>query len=110
MNKSLEYLISLQEIDLIIKEKDLEEKSGFKISDFEALKEARKKIIIKLEPALYGKYERLKERYGNSVVSVVDGVCLGCFSRLPTSLVSKKNKNEEIHNCPNCGRFLYWVE
>ena len=110
MNKSLEYLLQLQQIDIQIKEKDVEEKLGFKINDIESLKEAREKIVAKLGQQLYNKYERIKNAYGNSVVSVVDGICLGCFSVLPTALVSQKDKNEKIINCPNCGRFLFWHE
>lgn len=110
MNKYLEYLLQLQQIDIQIKEKEVEEKIGFKFDNIEKLKDAREKIIEKLGPQLYNKYERIKNAYGNSVVPVVNGICLGCFSVLPTALVSQKDNNEKIINCPNCGRFLTWLE
>ncbi|RKZ22548.1 hypothetical protein DRQ20_06055 [bacterium] len=110
MNKQLLFLISLQELDILIKEKEKEEEMGFPIKPCEELKKAREKIIEKIDAHLMRRYERLSERYGNPVVPVVDGICQGCYMLLPTSLISQKAKNERIHTCPNCGRFLYWVD
>jgi len=110
MNDDLRRLISLQELDLLIKEREKEEEAGFHLQGAEEFKKARETIISFLPPHLYRKYQRLKERYGNAVVPVVGGICQGCFILLPTSLVSQKNKNERIHTCPNCGRILYWAD
>jgi len=110
MNSQLVYLISLQEIDMLIKDKKREEKAGYKMEDIEEFNKARESILSHIEPHLLRKYQRLKERYGNAVVPVVAGICQGCFMLLPTSLVSQKGKNERIHTCPNCGRILFWAD
>ena len=110
MHPHLLLIISLQELDTMIEEREKEEELGFKIKPSEELEKAREKIVKQIPPILYRKYERLREKYKNAVVPVVDGVCQGCYITLPISLVTQKNKNKEIHTCSNCGRILYWTD
>ncbi len=110
MHPHLLLIISLQELDTMIEEKEQEEHLGFQIKSSKELDKARKKIVEKIPPILYRKYERLRKKYKNAVVPVVSGVCQGCYIALPISTVSQKNKNKDIHTCPNCGRILYWTD
>lgn len=62
------------------------------------------------EPAA-SRYTRIGGPEGRRVVvPVVDGVCYGCFMRVPTAWASDAERNEELDACDNCGRFLYHVE
>lgn len=110
MDKQLLLLISLQELDILRKEKSKEEEVGFEIDDIKQMDEARKKIVEKLKDHIHRKYSRLTKRYGNAVVPVVNNICQGCYLVLPTQMISPEQKNESVVTCPNCGRILYWAE
>ncbi|TET19044.1 MAG: hypothetical protein E3J78_05710 [Candidatus Cloacimonadota bacterium] len=111
MNKQLEFLIMLHDLDLLLDEINHEKKAGFEIKKHkEELQTAREKVKKGLEVILSNKYERLSKRYGKAIVPVIDGICYGCFVTLPSAFVVRKNKNEEVSTCQNCGRFIYWFE
>jgi uncharacterized protein len=46
---------------------------------------------------------------GRAVVPVINGICYGCFSALPTAVMNELERNDRVNACENCGRFLYVV-
>lgn len=110
MDKQLLLLISLQELDILRKEKSGEEEAGFEMDNIKKMEEARAKIISKLKDHLYRKYTRLTKRYGNAVVPVVNNICQGCYLVLPTQMIAPEQENQSVATCPNCGRILYWAD
>jgi predicted nucleic acid-binding Zn-ribbon protein len=117
VNPQLKLLISLHDIDLEIKYagshegRTAEEELGFTLADpSEVLRQAREEVAKKLDPQLLKRYELLLGKYGRAVAHVIRGVCLGCYIHLPTAEAHKKDKNDEVSNCSNCGRFLYWMD
>jgi predicted nucleic acid-binding Zn-ribbon protein len=110
MNKQLLLLISLQEMDILRKDKEKEEEVGFELEDLKQMDEARENIVSSIKDHIYRKYSRLTKRYGNAVVPVVNNICQGCFLVLPIQMVSPDQKNEIVITCPNCGRILYWAD
>ncbi|RME00006.1 MAG: hypothetical protein D6814_04470 [Calditrichaeota bacterium] len=108
----LELLVALQDLDLMRKELDDVQKLGFEVRSEgpETLEKAREELIQKIEKPLLGKYERLRARYKRAIVPVKDDTCLGCFMKLPTYLITLKNKHNQIITCEGCGRILYWLE
>lgn len=110
MNKQLLLLISLQELDILKKDKKNEEEVGFELEDLKEIEEARVKIVSELPDHLYRKYTRLTKRYGNAVVPVVNKICQGCYLVFPTQMISPEQKNETVTTCPSCGRILYWAD
>ncbi|MCK4235050.1 hypothetical protein KAU34_08030 [candidate division WOR-3 bacterium] len=111
MDRQLELLIVLHDLSLLIKEVNTEKEAGFEVSKHkEDLLKAKEKVEKDLETALLKRYEKLIERYPRAVAPVIDGICYGCFVTLPSAFVVRKNKNEEVTICPNCGRFIYWFE
>lgn len=116
IKKQLNFLRTLEELDLILKDMASPDykKIGFttpKITlDFlKTAEKERAKIAKKIEPQLLTNYERIMNRYGGRVVvQVIDGFCGGCYIKLPSEYISRCRT--EITNCPNCGRFLYWVK
>jgi predicted nucleic acid-binding Zn-ribbon protein len=82
-------------------------KIGFKIEEEASvtLIETRNEILKKIPRELAETYERLKKRYPRAIAPVENGFCFGCFQKLPTEMTTKR---DEILNCPNCGRILYW--
>jgi predicted nucleic acid-binding Zn-ribbon protein len=115
MNKILQLLVILQDLDEMIGEAentDLlkeQEELGFEIKGLEKLKEAREELLGKLPPDVFGQYEKIRRRYGRAIAPVRENICLGCFITIPTALSNKNIGNLDLRNCENCGRFLYWV-
>jgi len=115
MNETLQHLVILQDLDDMISEAedaDLlkeQEKLGFEIQGLDKLKEARQELFQKIPPDVFSQYQRIRKRYGRAIAPVRDNICLGCFITIPTALSNKNIGNEDLRNCENCGRFLYWV-
>lgn len=119
MHAQLEILLEIQ--DLRAQKRALEEE-GVRELESEVfdmpIEEALDKIDEKveqledrLEPAAANRYRRLGGPEGaRVVVPVVDGICYGCFMRVPTAWASDAERNQELEVCDNCGRFLYHVE
>jgi hypothetical protein len=115
VKQELEKLIKLHDIDLLLKEMSNPEvrkrykKLGFQFGQpSKALLRARRELTQTIEPQIMAQYERILKRYGDRALApVINEVCGGCYARLPAELVAHKS---EIINCPNCGRFLYWLK
>lgn len=117
-DEQIELLIMLHDLDLMLKEATVngsassrsmssEESLGFKIDRTEGLRTARQDIVSQLDDELLQRYERLNQKHGRAIVPVINGVCYGCFMRLPTAVATESGK--KVLTCENCGRFLYWV-
>jgi hypothetical protein len=109
-------LRTLEELDLLLKDmaSPAYKKIGFKSPkptlDFvKTAEKERANIANRVELSLLQKYERIMKRYGGRVVvQVINGFCGGCFIKLPSEYITRCST--DITNCPNCGRFLYWVK
>jgi len=56
------------------------------------------------------RYERiLKSRGDKVVVGIEHGVCGGCHMKIPAQVVVQCRAQQELVNCPNCGRLLYYA-
>jgi len=101
----------VKDIDKKIEEKEREIEATKKIlEDLYKQKEEFKKDI---EPNLLKRYELIKNRVKDGVViaSVDDNICTGCYMIIPPKLLNELIKNKDkLHQCPNCGRFLYFKE
>lgn len=115
MNKVLQNLVMLQDLDYMIievKNKDMkkvQKKMGLKIKGDEKLHDAKKSLEQTIPPEVLSRYHKLMERFGRAVAPVVDNKCMGCYVTLPKRLSIRELGNRELRNCERCGRFLYWV-
>jgi predicted nucleic acid-binding Zn-ribbon protein len=110
LNKQLEFLVALQDLDIMIRDIEEVKELGFEIAGEEKLKEAREELTKKISKPLLSNYEKLKSRYRRSIVPVKDNICLGCFMKIPTSLSTRGRSDQEILSCEGCGRVLYWID
>lgn len=110
LNKQLELLVALQDLDIMIKDVEDVKHIGFEVEGKEQLQEARNELTEKINRPLLFNYEKLKKRYKRAIVPVKDDVCLGCFMRVPTQLITRGRSDQEVINCEGCGRILYWYE
>jgi predicted nucleic acid-binding Zn-ribbon protein len=113
--------ISLHELksqDIIIKKEKTRIEEYKKILETEmheaekeltSLRDERAKIVKSIDTELYEKYISLIEP-GNGVVVIEakDYVCQGCNMNIPPQLFVEIRKNEEIMQCPQCHRILYF--
>jgi hypothetical protein len=107
----IEFLVALQDLDLMIKEIEEVKELGFEVKGegVATLASAREELMTKIRKPLLGAYDRLRNRYKRAIVPVKDQTCLGCFMRVPTSITTHGRTDQEVIYCENCGRILYWL-
>ncbi len=119
MHPQLETLLEIQ--DLKAQRGDLVdpqpggnvEEELFGISVEDAVRQLDDKVAEmegSLEPRVRNRYQRLMGSRGRFIVPVINGTCFGCFVSIPTAVASYADRNEELHHCDNCGRFLYLID
>ena len=117
MIRELEKLISLHDLDIMISDlvnKDIikqEKKLG--LSPDVAAKQLRKmrdELFLTIDRKYRDLYDQLSCHYGNAVVPVVNLLCSGCFTQLPTAFCASPDRNDQVETCPSCGRFIYWCD
>lgn len=73
------------------------------------LKEARSKMVGTIDEEIYKQYISLFESYnGVAVTEAKDEICQGCNMNIPPQLFVEIKKDEEIIQCPQCRRILYY--
>jgi len=73
------------------------------------LREARAKIGDGIDKELYDRYITLIESGDGVVVTEAkEEVCQGCNMNIPPQLFVEIKRNEEIMQCPQCNRILYY--
>ena len=74
------------------------------------LEAGRGALIEVVDEGTRMRYERLrKNKSGSVVVGIENGVCGGCHVKLTPQSMLTTRSSEEIHNCTNCGRILYYT-
>lgn len=72
-------------------------------------KDMRAKLTKTIDGEVYGLYVSLIEACNGLVVTEAkDEICQGCNMNIPPQLFVEIKKNEEIINCPQCRRILYY--
>lgn len=117
MNKVMEKLISLHDLDVMISDlanKDIsrqEKKLGlYPEAAVAELLKMRDLLATTIDRKHRDMYDRLAGHYGNAVVPVVNQRCSGCLTQLPTAFFASPDRNDQVVTCPSCGRFIYWCD
>jgi predicted nucleic acid-binding Zn-ribbon protein len=110
LKKQLELLVALQDLDIMIKDIVDVGHLGFDVEGKEKLEEAREELQSKINKSILSNYGKLKSRYKRAIVPVKDDICLGCFMRIPTSLITRGRSDQDVILCEGCGRILYWYD
>jgi predicted nucleic acid-binding Zn-ribbon protein len=78
--------------------------------DLAELKTKRDHLAEALDAGGRSRYERLlRHKSGRILVGVDRGVCGGCHMKLPPHVVLSCQTDEDIVQCPNCSRILYFT-
>ena len=73
------------------------------------LETGRTSLKAEIEVATLRTYERIRKRInGAAFVATSEGRCTACKMHVPHQTGVSLRKGDEIHNCENCGRLLYW--
>ncbi|MEW6109014.1 MAG: C4-type zinc ribbon domain-containing protein [Nitrospirota bacterium] len=101
--------IETEKINAFKKELDKEVERFEK--ELSRLKEERSKFIELIEPDVYNTYMTLLNSGNGVAVTRAKGeICLGCNMHVPPQLFVEIKKNEDIIQCPQCRRILYYSE
>lgn len=89
--------------DLAAREQNLQQQRA-------ELAAGREGLAGSVEPGLLSRYERLRRNKGpRVVVGIEHGACGGCHVSLPAQVVIACRAQEEVVQCPNCGRILFYT-
>jgi len=69
----------------------------------------REALVKRLPPALFRKYEMIRERRGSGVAQTIDGTCNKCNMSLPPQLYHRLRREPLIEQCPSCHRMIYFA-
>lgn len=73
-----------------------------------SLGEQRKETVLTISEQDLAVYEDLRGRKsGQTVVLLEKGICQGCGVALPTSLIQKVRRGQELVQCGSCRRIMY---
>lgn len=79
--------------------------------DLEFLEKGRGQFCQDVDEKLLKTYNSLRDRKkGVAISPVIKGVCQGCHLGIPPQKFNELIRGDEMMNCPNCGRIVYWGE
>jgi uncharacterized protein len=84
-----------------------------KVREFEAqrsTKQGEREVAAKrLPPALYRRYEMIRQKRGFAIAQTSDGTCKACNMSLPPQLFHRLRREPMLEQCPSCHRIIYFV-
>lgn len=111
--------VSLAENKLELEKKKIEErKAHLKTEQVEVEKNMHSLLVKRrklaktlqtIDHAIYSQYmDLIENKYGLAVVEVKAEVCQGCNLNIQPQIYAEVIKNERLHRCLQCGRYLYY--
>ena len=89
--------------DLAAREQNLQK-------ELAGLQANRDELAAAVDEGARAKYERLLKHKGqNVIVGIQHGVCGGCHMQLSRQVIVSCQADQDLVNCPNCGRILYYT-
>ena len=89
---------------------DLASRETLLQKELEAASGARASQAAEIDPAVLPRYERLLKTKGdNIIVGIPHGICGGCHMKMPTYIFLATKGEQEIVQCINCSRILYYT-
>jgi predicted nucleic acid-binding Zn-ribbon protein len=93
------------------KEKEVKQLSSKKQKELDKHLKEKDKTASGLDEEIIYKFEKIvKKKDGVGIVSIRNGVCMGCNMLLPPQFVNDVRREEAIIFCPNCSRILYYYD
>ncbi len=106
MNENLKKLVELQENLIILHESEiLHGSDGERQEEVNRLQERIQELRASIPADLLARFDRL-HKVGVAVIHCRNGVCSGCFMKIPDGELLRLKKQKEIPQCPHCGAFM----
>ncbi len=67
----------------------------------------RNAIVSEIAPPVISRYNRIRTRYSDALVPVINGRCTSCNMVLPPQLYIQVQKGVDFISCPSCQRLVY---
>jgi predicted nucleic acid-binding Zn-ribbon protein len=106
MNRHLEIMLQLQELELMRKAQAVVQPSG-NPEDFKSLDQKINKLRHKLPGDLLSQFDGLLREKPDALAQLSDGVCLGCHQEVSSQLAERIQYARGLARCKHCGRFLF---
>jgi len=114
LNKEIEGKKQLHEnlkAEIAGKEKEVKQLITKKQKELDKYLKEKDKTSSGLDEEIIYKFEKIvKKKEGIGIVSIRNGVCMGCNMALPPQFINDVRREEAIIFCPNCSRILYYFE
>ncbi len=79
--------------------------------DLENLEKERARFSQTIDKDLLKRYDHLRKYKGGVAISpVVKGICQACHLGIPPQKFNDLIRGDELMDCPNCMRIIYWSE
>jgi uncharacterized protein len=92
------------------REKEMVERAAEDKRRLEELTKERASLVQNLDEKVLARYEAIRSRKGGTaVVTIMRGSCGGCHTQQPPQKVNEIRKQDALHMCDFCGRFLLWI-
>ena len=78
--------------------------------EFEEIAIDKPALVEQIEKTLYRRYEFIRQRYPNTLVTVENGTCGGCHTRIPPQMFNEMLTMTELKDCPSCRRIIFIEE
>jgi uncharacterized protein len=79
--------------------------------ELKAMEQARQEEVARIDPSVLAQYQKLLTTKGGVALAEVRGEsCSGCYMSIPPQVYVNVKRNEQLINCPQCGRILYYKE
>lgn len=111
LQKDKEANVKVEKAKLDAMREELDKEAAQYERELSRIKEERAALVSSIDPDDYKLYKRLLENCsGIAVVGAKNEVCGGCNMNVPPQLFVEIRKNEELLQCPQCYRILYYSE
>jgi predicted nucleic acid-binding Zn-ribbon protein len=81
------------------------------VEEVDRLEKERQTLCGFIEASILKRYDFLRDRKGGVGISpVIKGICQTCHIGIPPQQFNLLLRGEELMNCPNCTRIIYWGE
>jgi uncharacterized protein len=106
--KREESLFKSEEERAKIEEKSLDERGRGLEAAVQKLLGERDAAAVAVPPARLELFRRVAKARGDAVAEARDEMCAACHVRLRPQMFMEIKRNDEIMQCPSCGRVLYY--
>ncbi len=109
LKSSIDSEVEKLEKELESRQKGMDDQLNGAQAKLDELQQKRDEAINVIPRPILSRYEFIRSRLSNPViVPVQNGICTGCYISIPPQSFVELQKGEQILNCPNCQRLIFW--